>query len=166
MDVRSNFYYNFENERFSPDTNTESWQSRINTCTSHKISPNDPQVKNYWARNYPVTVPVTYFQGTTDGATQPNHAVHHYKHVPQTKAQLLLKLDGGHSPNRGLISIQDDGSEGLRSLGQGIANQSRLDEMQLNIFEKALSGEKINRELIDQFNQFSDFDWIYTEKNY
>jgi proline iminopeptidase len=80
----------------------------------------------YSAKNYPFTAPVTYFQGTHDGATHPKGAVWHYRHAAKGRAQLLLAKNGGHSPN--------------------LSSSEEVRDAQQLVFEKALRGEKITKD--------------------
>lgn len=52
----------------------------------------------YYAVNYPVAAPVTYFEGTLDGATVAPNAMKHFKNVPTGFAQSLFSVGNGHSP--------------------------------------------------------------------
>ncbi len=54
--------------------------------------------QEYVAADYPVSVPVTYFQGTHDNATLARGALLHWQSVPKAMVQLLLNQKGGHNP--------------------------------------------------------------------
>ena len=98
-------------------------------------------VKSYSAARYPVKVPVTYFQGSDDGATPSPQAVYHYKNVPQGSKQIMILVRGGHNPN-------------LQLIGDG-------DSHQLQFFHFAFKGEKIPRALVKEFNEQNDLFWAF-----
>lgn len=155
MDLKSNFYYLFQNGKFLVDERPAGQVSRISSCLNYGFSPESPLLKMYEAKNYPVRIPVTYFQGTTDGATEPPMAVHHYKFVAKGFAQLLLKRNGGHQPNQRIILAAEDNS------GEDTHN-----ELQAEIFQKALRGVSIDSSLLRQLNQNSATDWVMTKKDF
>jgi proline iminopeptidase len=55
----------------------------------------------YDAVRYPTNVPVTYIQGTMDGATEFPGAVRHFKNVAQGPAQIIISVQGGHKSSQG-----------------------------------------------------------------
>lgn len=154
MDLKANFFYRFQNGKFLINEDQAEQASRTSMCNNYGLSPGSPLVKMYEAKNYLLTIPVTYFQGTTDGATEPPMAVHHYKFVAKGFAQLLLKKNGGHQPNQSLIVA----SEGQSSMEA----QSML---QAEIFQKALRGLSIEASLLGKLNQNSQTEWVMTKKN-
>ncbi|GIL16582.1 MAG: hypothetical protein BroJett040_03330 [Oligoflexia bacterium] len=105
-------------------------------CEKRKIP-----IKLYRATDYPLTVPVYYFNGTTDGATEAPAAIRHYKNVAQGPAQLFLVQDSGHVP------VSD-----LNENGQFH-----------KLFSRVLSGEKLTKEDISNFNDQSELDIRFTE---
>ncbi len=54
--------------------------------------------RTFKASRYPIHAPVTYIQGTTDGATPVVGAIEHYRHVAKGSAHLFLVKNGGHNP--------------------------------------------------------------------
>jgi proline iminopeptidase len=64
-------------------------------CESIKAKPSTL----YDGRSYPVKVPVFYFQGENDSATEAKGAYKHYENVAQGSKQFFLLLDGGHNPH-------------------------------------------------------------------
>lgn len=52
----------------------------------------------YQAVQFPISVPVTYFQGVLDGQTPADNAVHHYNQVPLNNRQLILFQNEEHGP--------------------------------------------------------------------
>ncbi|MFS4460698.1 alpha/beta fold hydrolase [Bdellovibrio sp. HCB2-146] len=67
------------------------------------------KIKMYSAKNYPVKVPTTYFQGTTDGATAPPNAIRHYEQAAKGNAQLILVTKHGHSPMASCLNREENG---------------------------------------------------------
>lgn len=161
MSADSNFYYQFVNEKFTINRSSSDQSARHERCQTFGLSPDNSLVKTYQASDYPVTVPTTYFQGTTDGATTANQAVHHFKKVAQGPKQMLLKINGGHSPNIGLISknLTDSAPE------ETSPNSAQIKTTQQKIFALALSGQQIPQSLIESINQLSDSKWVKTQKN-
>ncbi len=100
--------------------------------------------KSYDAQKYPVSIPVTYFQGTDDSATPAPLAFQHYKLVPQTSAQLLILKKGGHNPNLQILNLGN--------------------EIQKEIFQQAFQGLLIHETLLEKFNATSDLKWVMTSK--
>ncbi len=98
----------------------------------------------YSALQYPVTVPVTYFQGTDDSATTAPLAIKHYKSVAKGTAQMLLLRKGGHNPSLTLINSETPG--------------------QKEIFETAVRGQIIPEALLEKVNQNSDLKWVMTSR--
>ncbi len=56
----------------------------------------------YKADSFPVSVPVTYFQGGGDSATIPQGFAKHFKAVPKDKRFAWILVDGGHMPTQQL----------------------------------------------------------------
>lgn len=113
----------------------------------------------YSANKYPIRVPVTYFQGTWDGATYPEGAVRHFKHVAKGTAQLFLAKMGGHTPNLSAILSEADDEEEKST--EEIAKVARIREQQTIITNKALSGQSITEDDVQMLNQESnDVIWL------
>lgn len=89
---------------------------------------NSSKIKNYQSVNYPVSVPVVYFQGTDDGSTTAVGAVKHFKNAAKGSAQLILVTKMGHSPMINWIE----------------SDYSKPDSALLNIFRKAVTGNQIS----------------------
>jgi proline iminopeptidase len=127
--------------------------------TSSNENPYDPvcrylnfakDARPFNATDYPLTVPVTYFQGLWDGATFPAGAIFHYKHVAQGKAQLMLAKSGGHSPH----------FENLRE-------ESNVKWNQQIITEKAFRGEMILAYDVSALNIAEEgIHWTLASKNF
>lgn len=98
------------------------------------------------ALKYPVTVPVTYFQGAHDGATTSTYAIDHYKKVRRGKGQILILRHGGHTPN--LEILAGDGPQR---------------ELQQEFFLNALRGEMIAPSQIEKFNATGEERWFFKQ---
>ncbi len=92
----------------------------------------------YSASRYPLKVPVSYIQGTWDGATFPRGAIYHYKNQAF-----------GHTPQ--YVNLMSSNAE-LRS-------------SQLRISEALFKGQLISHEDLDSLNaQETEVTWTYTSK--
>lgn len=89
--------------------------------------------------------PITYFQGTFDGATVVNEAVQHYRSAAKGFAQLILIGKGGHLPVLGALS---SGYESGRPLA---LRQEALDY--------ALRGEPLPTKLMLDLEQTTGLGW-------
>ncbi|MCM2323317.1 MAG: alpha/beta hydrolase [Oligoflexia bacterium] len=99
--------------------------------------------RRYSAREFPVSVPVTYFQGEYDGATELPGARAHFEAVPRGFAQLLVLERGGHLPNQQLLN----------------------EAAQREIFLHAARGEPIPSGALRDFNERSPLKWRLSIKN-
>jgi proline iminopeptidase len=116
------------------------------SCNALEASP-DPVL--YSAAHFPISVPVTYFQGNWDGATSAAGAVNHYKKVPKAQKQLLIAVKGGHSPN--IKSLMDSDPDRRNA--------------QVQAFEKALLGEIITQDDVKKLNATqNEVKWTSTFK--
>jgi proline iminopeptidase len=102
--------------------------------------------QKYVSSHYPVTVPVTYFQGSDDGAVSPAEAFQQYKNVPQGPKQLMILVKGGHLPN-------------LENLRAEVP-------LQKEIFLQAVRGLAITPELLQRAKSVQKLKWTYTSKNF
>ena len=94
MNTRTSFYSVFAESRLIP------YQDdflQTNFCTSLGFATNEP-MRVFDVKDYPLQVPVTYFQGFQDGATSADQALRSFKIAARGKAQLILAKKGGHSP--------------------------------------------------------------------
>jgi len=57
----------------------------------------------YDSANYPVTVPIYYFEGSQDPNTSPANAYHHFVNQTQTHRLFTLVLAGGHTDMSGTL---------------------------------------------------------------
>jgi proline iminopeptidase len=92
----------------------------------------------YSAAKYPISAPVTYFQGSLDGATPMDQALEHFKNSPKSFAQMLVRTGGGHGPIEEIL----------------VENAAAK-----NIFLKALSGLKLNEKDLEGLE--SEGSWSY-----
>ena len=98
-------------------------------CKTLKIS----SKKDYSASDYTVRIPLTYFQGQNDPATEFPGAVQHLQGVPQGLRQMLILSEGGHNPNLQLLGTDSP-------------------EEQI-ILEKALAGDLITQDNLTKANE-------------
>lgn len=87
------------------------------------------QTQPYNSKLYPLRVPVTYFQGHTDGATTAPGALEHFQETARGSAQLYLARRGGHSPMNRLFPESPGGE--------------RLRDAAIQVFEAGLRGQMI-----------------------
>lgn len=97
----------------------------------------------YQLEDFKVYRPVYYFQGSHDGATMARGAWTHWNTVPQAETYFLLAQKGGHNPNLKRLGNKDN-------LG--------LKMVQTALFQKALSGEPIQKSEIDTANIYAKAD--------
>ncbi len=113
-----------------------------NLCKKYKFT----TTLDYIASQFPVHVPVTYFQGVLDSATEATHAVSHFKSVPQKQAYLYLRTNGGHSPL-------------LEDLFDPYSKNEKLKTRYTQYLQQALLGKQIN------FKDNDDRVWKWTYKS-
>lgn len=99
----------------------------------------------YSAEFFPVNVPVTYFQGEFDGATEYPGALRHFKSVPQRFAQFFGLERGGHLPNQSFL---------VEPAKTSVAHQ-----LERKIFYQAVLGHPISSDLIEAFNHENALQW-------
>jgi hypothetical protein len=120
-DEGSTWEFIFEDGVFTPVRN----HFREGLCAPLGWTPD--LTKTYSAKSYPLSVPVTYFQGATDGATVAPGALEHFNQSARGSAQLYLADQGGHSPMSRLLP-ESPGGERLRA-------------SVIQVFEAGLRGE-------------------------
>ena len=96
----------------------------------------------YESSRYPLTVPVTYFQGGHDGATTAEMGISHWKKVPRGPKQLVIFPKGGHS------------------------STGSFDTPSLPVYRAALEGRKITREMVDTANASNELKMVFTNKGF
>lgn len=152
----SNFEHELIDNQFFYITSQDLLNKRIEECRS--IGLTDLSLyKNYDAKDYPLFVPVTYFQGTVDGATVAPKAIHHYKSASKGPTQLFLKINGGHSPiSKFTLAVLSEPS-----------TPPPAQELYSQIFRQSLLGQRV---LIDDLNKAENYSsqktkWVGTAKN-
>ncbi len=111
--------------------------------------------RTYFSTDYPITVPVTYFEGTTDGATAPPNAMKHLKYAALGKAQLIYAVNEGHMPLQECLSSFDS-SESSESLP--CVNKDAVAEAAT----QALLGQNITTDLLKRLSVASR--WMKASK--
>jgi proline iminopeptidase len=109
--------------------------------------------RTYMSVNYPLNVPVTYFQGTWDGATVAPQAIHHYKNVAKGFAQLILAKRSGHSPF--FHCLKDQATHGP------IKNCPTPEKLQV-MMDKAFLGQPLTKEEVVSAEPSGN--WVMTSK--
>lgn len=107
----------------------------------------------YKATSYPLKVPVTYIQGTHDGATTAESAIMHYKHVAKNEAQILFRKMGGHNPILGCLKYVEETSP---------QNQCGSPREFTKLINQIFSGERVNQIELD--NAFPQKNWTMGQK--
>lgn len=142
FNVISNFEFAFNNGRLVQFENSFS----LKACEKLNINPDS--IQTFSAKNHPITVPVTYFQGTTDGATVAPHSVWHYKKTAKSSAQLFLRKNSGHMPIDTLLEAQ----------------KSADHEKALALVKMALKGQILKPVDFKKFKEQNLSDWVMTSK--
>ena len=106
------------------------------------------------AKNYPVSAPVYYMQGTLDAATPPRGSVYHYKNVPQNKAYLLFFKKFGHGPSSIALVMGAYNDESPFKEYSAVA---------LSLFQKAINAEPWTKENVSGLNKY-DYKVAFTSK--
>ncbi len=138
----ASFGFIFKDEKLIPAENIKT----AHGCNELGIGPE--LIKTYTALNYPISAPVTYFQGTMDGATVAPHAVWHFKNVAKNAAQLFLSKNTGHGPMFELLIDQS------------------LDDHQtaLELTKTALNGKIHTKAEFKDFKKQNLSNWVMTSK--
>jgi len=124
-------------------------------CEQLKI-PSSPN-HIYRSQKYPVKVPIYYFLGESDGATDLEQGLEHFNQVPQGERYLFVLKNGGHLPN--LNFIKEYRSCEPSSSGDHCQTQN-LNQHQVSIFNSIVQFNKIDSDLIESFNQLSPNPWF------
>jgi proline iminopeptidase len=103
----------------------------------------------YMAEKYPVNVPVTYFLGENDGATDLNQGLLHSRNVAQNNRNILILKQGGHLPVLTLLSENrdcnpDEEADKCQSLEQN--------KMMVKIVQDIIQFKKVKLINIENFN--------------
>lgn len=107
-------------------------------CDEVNVKAEDEKIYNI--ADYKVSVPVYYFQGSHDGATQAVGAINHWKTVPQGPSFFLLAQKGGHNPNL----------TRLESKSSYVASEEH------KLFEKAIAATPISAVDLSAINLYQD----------
>ncbi len=114
--------------------------SQKKDCESRGVYPRD--YDPYQAQNFPVSAPLTYFQGSHDGATMASGALLHWQKVPRGLVNFLLNQKGGHNPYLSDLFSRD---ESLTSLTPVALAQQK-------VLAKGFEGGDIPQSLVDAVN--------------
>lgn len=111
----------------------------------------------YVAKNYPVNVPMYYFQGTHDGATLAIGALKHWKSVPQSSVTMMLNQRGGHNPfltdlYLDMITRKRESTYPLKQKYMS-SNIQRLSKNAKIVFENAVNAKPMLQSQVDDLNQ-------------
>ena len=127
---------------------------RISTSNKFYCEPlgfqKDDSTKLFSAKKYPTKVPVTYIQGTQDGATVATQAIKHFKNVSQGFSQLILVKNGGHAPLHGALS------SGYES-GDAVSLRS-------DILKAALNGQNAEETKLKKLSEITSLNWLLVTK--
>jgi len=104
----------------------------------------------YKADSYPSAAPITYFQGTFDGATVATEAIQHYRTAARGFAQLILVGKGGHLPIIGTLSSGYESGE--------------VAELRQEALSYALQGKPLPSILMQNLEKTTDLGWNGTLK--
>jgi proline iminopeptidase len=114
------------------------------------------QKSTYLAKNYPIRVPVYYINGSRDGATIPPWVIKHYKNIPQGPAYLMILKHGGHMPGGQVLMVDRD------QLG---VPQKQATYFFKTVFNRMLTGELVDKRLVDEFNGLGMSKFAFTSKS-
>lgn len=93
----------------------------------------------YNALNYPISAPVFYFLGETDGATDLYQGLRHTKYVAKGKKEIYILNKGGHLP---LLEGLKDGNSDNQDILKSIVERGSVDP-----------------HFIENFNAHNEFKW-------
>ncbi len=110
----------------------------------------DDSTKLFSAKKYPTKVPMTYVQGTLDGATVATQAIKHFKNVSQGFSQLILVKNGGHAPLHGALS---SGYESVDAVS-----------LRSDILKAALNGQKAEAATLEKVSEITNLNWLLVTK--
>lgn len=146
-----------ELELYSKEQSTDNACKRLNVTKS----------EFYSALNYPISVPVYYFQGTTDGATTANFAISHYDQVARGKAQLVLAKRFGHSVVNDQIMEEPLLANSVKDNPLRLAQFEKWKEQQrevVKIFKDAVHSRRLDVSKLNLKINDSEFNWVTTKK--
>lgn len=117
-----------------------------------------PPSHTFLATRYPVEVPVFYFLGETDGATDLDHGLRHYQQVAKGEKHLFILSEGGHLPS--LSYIRDNRFCDPAKSPDGCASL-RSNQLQVEILSSIIRRGIVNLAKYNEFNEISEFKWSY-----
>lgn len=141
----------------------ENKSNDVNGCQKLNIT----KTGTYSAENYPLSVPVYYFQGTTDGATTAEFAVWHYKKAAKGKAMLVLAKQAGHSVVIQHLSSKLELREEEKKNPLIVAENEKLRAQQseiIKIFKAAINNETLDVSKLNQLIGDKKSEWVKTQK--
>lgn len=124
--------------------------------------------ETYSALNYPIEVPVYYFQGTTDGATTAEYAIWHYKKSAKGRAQLVLAKKEGHAvaiqhlEKRPDYLSEEDKKNPL--IVAAIEKQLAIQQEIVKVFKAAINSEALNLTKLNELIDDKKSAWVMTTK--
>jgi proline iminopeptidase len=140
----TNLGYDFNSHRFTV-TKGENGEQH---CLAKGVPASEEHL--YLATDYPIFVPVTYFQGSHDGATLARGAIKHWQNVPKSTVSFAFAAKGGHSPLSQAI------------LGSPSDSPVRLSAIKL--LKDAVSGLELQNSDINKLNISSENRWFLYHK--
>ncbi len=153
QDDYSTFYAVFNDKNklvpYKKDSNITNYCEKLNITKQ----------TTYSALDYPIQVPVYYFQGTTDGATTVENAIWHYKQSAKGHAKLILAKNAGHAPVVEHLSRRLD----LNELGQSVSISTASLEI-IKLFKSAINNNSIDLAGLNQIIKNKKYVWVMTEK--
>lgn len=134
-------YSSQTNEFYTDTTSDESYDKE---CNDVGVTKADEQP--YKLEDYPVTIPIYYFQGSHDGATMAIGALNHWRTIAKGDSYFMLAQKGGHNPNLTRLESQDS---------YFVPSEEK------QIFKKAISAEVITQDDITAINtNLPDQKWL------
>ncbi|AUN97932.1 alpha/beta hydrolase [Bacteriovorax stolpii] len=136
-------------------------EDQRNFCAPLNISHDQNRI--YDAKKYPVSVPVSYLLGETDGATPLYQGLAHFNQVAKGQKQALILLKGGHLPMLDLLKENRlcHDPEDCQKLSQNRAATQ--------VIERLLSGQMLKQTELEDFNGSGELKWKslenYNEQN-
>ncbi|HWU42032.1 MAG TPA: alpha/beta fold hydrolase, partial [Bdellovibrio sp.] len=144
--ANTGFYSVFSGSKLVAETNSS---LREKHCAPLGFQSNEVATI-FKASEHPLSVPVTYFQGTLDGATAAPQAVHSFKKAALGPAQLILVKKGGHTPLLGALS-------------SGFESGPAID-LRKKVLSSALQGQDLSPSLLQELSSATELGWQRIQK--
>lgn len=112
----------------------------------------------YHAKDYPVRIPVYYFIGENDAATDLDQGLRHYKTVPQDDRHLLILKLGGHLPSLSFLK-EIRPCDPLKT--PQYCESQKINLIQAEILKSIIHKDEINNQALNLFNSKNPNPWIY-----